>query len=67
MQVRVGMEIMNTVWWVSVLLSSLFSPSLCFNHWVVTEDGKIEHQVRTGRGLRAFVTRGVAPLSCTYV
>ena len=27
--------------------SLLFLPGgLCFNHWVVTEDGKIEYQVR---------------------
>ena len=25
---------------------AIFPPSTCFNHWVVTEDGKIEHQVR---------------------
>lgn len=30
---------------VYLLLASVLVPALCFNHWVVTEDGKIEYQV----------------------
>lgn len=34
----------SVVWWTTTLL--VIPCCLCFNHWVVTEDGKIEHQVR---------------------
>lgn len=56
------------VWWISVLVSSLFPPCLCFNHWVVTEDGKIEHQVKDKPlgGVCNF-NRGVASLCVTWL
>lgn len=36
------------LWWTLLMVVQIFPPSRCFNHWVVTEDGKIEHQVQMG-------------------
>ena len=38
----VYIKMLGVVW--TLLL--LVAPSLCFNHWMVTEDGKIEYQVQ---------------------
>lgn len=40
----------STVWRILLLQVLILRAGLCFNHWVVTEDGKIEHQVRVGFG-----------------
>lgn len=37
-----------SVWQILLLMVLISRPGRCFNHWVVTEDGKIEHQVSWG-------------------
>ena len=52
-----------------LLLLQILPLGRCFNHWVVTEDGKIEHQVRESRvalrgGGGACHTQGISHLRC---
>ena len=38
------MNLRSVAWW-WCLSALILRPTWCYNHWVVTEDGKIEHQV----------------------
>ncbi len=42
------MAMLGAVWVVLGLFSVVFPGALAFNHWVITEEGKIEYQVIQG-------------------
>ncbi len=52
---------------VYLLLASVLVPALCFNHWVVTEDGKIEYQVSSLVARLAYTLQRILHVQSRYV
>ncbi len=49
------------LWILLVLLAGVLPRAIAFNHWIITEEGKIEYQVG---GVVSVECAGIAPVEC---